>query len=319
MADIRIRKNEVCVIGLPQCNYIFSSTNSCFIAYGFDTSGLEKDVITALLIERGIEPVEAGNRIQPGQFAYCTKICSKIITSRFCIVLLNEDVTRLPNNITITKPNANVNIEYGQMIGFNKFIIPFQHENFPLPFNVNGLDTIKYNDRNFRERAIAAIDEAIARTIPAGAALNTFIVILEKYLLLRNALIAKVADIGERSIYEIGASCEFNLLTSLDGLLYLYFGNFASLPNDKIKWRINKLHEIVQARRFSIPRRVATGSLEQGHADIYYELIDALKMWILVSDNERKNELIAWYKNMALPYELDVFTVDEVIEAAGEL
>jgi hypothetical protein len=55
----------------------------------------------------------------------------------------------LPNNITITKPNANVNIEYGQMIGFNKFIIPFQHENFPLPFNVNGLDTIKYNDRNF--------------------------------------------------------------------------------------------------------------------------------------------------------------------------
>lgn len=319
MADLRIRKNEVCVIGLPQCNYVFSSTNSCFIAYGFNTSALEKDIITNLLIERDIEPIEAGNRVEPGHFAYCTKICSKIITARFCIVLLNEDAVTLEHGVTTTKPNSNVNIEYGQMIGFNKFVIPFQNEKFALPFNVNGLDTIRYNVRDFREKAIVAIDAAIARTTPSGSALDTFNVILAKYLLTRNALVAKIGDVGERSIYEIGAVCDFNLLTSLDGLQYLYFGNFANFTVEKVKWRINKLHEIIQARRNSIPLRVANGVLEQSHADMYYQLIDSLKVWLLVADTERKDALVTWYGSANLPYDVDIFTIDEVISGAGEL
>jgi len=181
MADLRVRKNEKCVIGLPECNYIFSSTNSCFIAYGFDTSPLEKDVLVSLLSERGIEAVEAGNRIESGHFAFCTKICSKIITSRFCIVLLNEDNIVLEGR-TFSKPNANVNIEYGQMIGFNKFIIPFQKEEYNLPFNVAGLDTVKYNERNFREKAIIAIEDAVEKTAPRDMYAQQFGLILDKFI-----------------------------------------------------------------------------------------------------------------------------------------
>jgi hypothetical protein len=216
MADLRIRKNEKCVIGMPECNYIFSSTNSCFIAYGFETSPLEKDILTALLTEKGIEAIEAGNRIASGQLAFCTKICSKIITSRFCIALLNEDKIIIEGKQSF-RPNANVYMEYGQMVGFNKFVIPFQKEEFNLPFNVNGLDTIKYTDRNFKEKASAAIDDAILKTSPTELLHNQFNVILNKFLLSKNHLVAKLNDLGEREVYDLCASCDFNLLTALNG------------------------------------------------------------------------------------------------------
>jgi hypothetical protein len=57
-------------------------------------------IIEGLLKDRGIEPIEAGGVLAPGQYAFCTKICSKIITAQFCIVLLNNEIengTEKPN------------------------------------------------------------------------------------------------------------------------------------------------------------------------------------------------------------------------------
>ena len=108
---------------------------------------------------KGIQCEEAGGQLAPGQSAFCQKICSKIITSQFCIVLLNEDDK---NGQLI--PNANVNMEYGLMLGFNKFLIPFQRESHSLPFNVAGLDTVKYNNNDFAVKATNAIDIAIYKT-----------------------------------------------------------------------------------------------------------------------------------------------------------
>ena len=88
--DKTIRKNEICIIGLPRCDFVFSSTRNCFIAYGFKESALEMKILRNLLKEKGIEPIEAGGALAPAQSAFCAKICSKIITSQFCIVLLNN-------------------------------------------------------------------------------------------------------------------------------------------------------------------------------------------------------------------------------------
>ena len=118
--DKRIRRNELCVIGLPRCDFVFSSTRTCFIGYGFSESALEKSILTALLSARGIEPAEAGGSLAPGQNAFCTKICSKIIVSQFCAIILNNDTT---GGAEI--PNANVNMEYGLMLGFNFLIYQF--------------------------------------------------------------------------------------------------------------------------------------------------------------------------------------------------
>jgi len=48
---------------------------------------------------------------------FCEKICTKIIESLFCIVILN-DVTDVGDNVK--KPNANVYYEYGLMTAFQK-------------------------------------------------------------------------------------------------------------------------------------------------------------------------------------------------------
>ncbi|MCD4768881.1 MAG: hypothetical protein K8R35_01775, partial [Bacteroidales bacterium] len=82
---------------------------------------------------------EAGGDIEPAKLAFCTKICSKIISSQFCIVIINDD---LKDDTKI--PNANVHMEYGLMLGFHKYVIPFQREEEDLAFNVSGLDTVKY-------------------------------------------------------------------------------------------------------------------------------------------------------------------------------
>ena len=133
---------------MPRCDYVFSSTRNCFIGYSFKESTLETSILRNSLDRRGIEPVEAAGALAPGQNAFCAKICSKIIVSQFCIILINNDIV---NGAEI--PNANVNMEYGMMLGFNKFVIPFQRESQRLPFNVAGLDTVKYSAESFERKA----------------------------------------------------------------------------------------------------------------------------------------------------------------------
>ena len=72
--DISIRKNEFCIVGLPSCDYVFSSTRSCFIAYGFEDSPLEMNLIRDILEKNNIEAIEAGTSISPAQNAFCAKI-----------------------------------------------------------------------------------------------------------------------------------------------------------------------------------------------------------------------------------------------------
>src|SRR3989337_590378 len=109
--DKTIRRNELCIVGLPRCDFVFSSTRSCFIAYGFEDSPLEVGILKRVLEDRGILAVEAGGALAPGQSAFCAKICSKIITSQFCIVLINHDEEKGQ-----LVPNANVNMEYGLLL-----------------------------------------------------------------------------------------------------------------------------------------------------------------------------------------------------------
>ncbi len=113
-----------------------------------------------------------------GQDAFCTKICSKIIQSRFCIVVLNNpeiivdpipyidpiirpifdkldlnlqqyqkmrDVLRTGRwGITLRNFNPNIYLEYGMMAAFGKRRIPIIQRGHKLPFNIQGIDTLFY-------------------------------------------------------------------------------------------------------------------------------------------------------------------------------
>jgi len=297
--DKTIRRNEVCVIGLPRCDFVFSSTRSCFIAYGFKESPLEMGILRKLLDERGIQPVEAGGALAPAQSAFCAKICSKIITSQFCVVLLNNEVSD-GNEI----PNANVNMEYGLMLGFNKYIVPFQRSSQELPFNVAGLDTVKYTDTDFERLAVTAIDQAIKETQQEPSASVPLDQILGLFLLSKKALITPITAEGDRNFYEMGSPLGFNLLNDFTGFKYIFFGNFTALRSEAIVWRVKMLAEILDGRRSTIEPRIKARIATEDQGRLLDELLGGMRIWITVTTNEDKQSVTKALSSMSYPVEI---------------
>lgn len=303
--DKSIRRHEHCIIGLPRCDFVFSSTRSCFIGFGFKESALEMNVLRHLLNDRGIEAIEASGAIAPGQNAFCVKICSKVIASQFCIILLNND-----ENADIEIPNANVNMEYGLMLGFNKYVIPFQKESQKLPFNVAGLDTIKYSSDNFEAKATVAIDQAIEKTqqddvdpIDTDQYINIF-------LTAKKTLIASVRSEGDKNIYELGSPFGFNLLTDFSGFGYIYFGNFTAYRPDTILWRLQLLSEVLKERFGNVPERVRLGMIPPEQVEAINALVEKMKIWVIVTSDSDRDIIRQSAAKYAI--EVEVFSLNDV-------
>lgn len=305
--DKRIRRNEICVVGLPRCDFVFSSTRTCFIAYGFNESPLEMSILRRLVEERGIQPVEAGSSLAPGQNAFCAKICSKIITSQFCTVLINNEEV---DGREI--PNANVNMEYGLMLGFNKYVIPFQRASQSLPFNVAGLDTIKYDDRDFERLAAQAIDQAIEATQQDAPPLVSPDQILQVFLLTKKALVTPLNTDGDRNLYQIGSPLGFNLLNDFAGLNYTYFGNFTALRPEVALWRLQMLREILDGRRASLDTRVKVGIATEEQMRLLNEMLDRLQIWIVLTSEEDKQTVEKVLVASPIGYKTQIFSLADV-------
>ena len=312
--DNTIRKNEHCVIGLPRCDYVFSSTRSCFIAYGYEDSPLEMNILGDILRNRGIEPVEAGGFLSPGQNSFCAKICSKIITSQFCVVLLNNEESG-----SLEVPNANVNMEYGLMLGFNKYVVPFQRKNQKLPFNVVGLDTVKYTNSDFKRLAEDAIDHAIKTTNQPSAKELHIDEVLNTFLLSKEAAISDVSDHGERIIFQLGSQLGFNLLNDFSGLKYIYLGNFTNLRVETILWRIKLLQKILEQRVGSLPRRVELGLVTMEQLAPVKDFLRNIEIWIVVNTDDEKRKVTTHIEDRSMKHSITMFSLDEVRREVGKI
>lgn len=304
--DNTIRKNEICVIGLPRCDYVFSSTRSCFIAYGFESSPLEVDILTSLLKEKGMVVEQAGGSLTPAESAFCAKICSKIICAQFCVVLLNHDEK---NGQKV--PNANVNMEYGLMLGFNKYVIPFQREGEPLPFNVSGLDTVKYNSSDFRSKAAAAIDQAITHTTQEDVQTRDPDQVLNLFLMERSMIVAPLSNEDEKAIYRFGNSLGFMLLHSFSGEDYVFFGAFTSLRAESVLWRILKLYSVITGRRSSLPRRLEKGIITKEQFMNAEDLFEHFSILVVVATDSDKNIIQKELDIHGQSCPTEIITVDE--------
>lgn len=219
-----IRKNENCFIGMPSCGYGYESAKLCFVACpSHEKYTLKIDVIKDLIESHQYECHIALKRIEPGTFAFCTKICSRIIQSQFCIVFLDPSYDTTGTEY----PNPNVHFEYGMMVSQNKHIIPLQDERFNLAFNISPLDTIKYNDSNFKSKVSEAINYAIKRssekkdagTPPQGPEIFTFYNIEGFKLSDTNINYLKL-------LYEHGSNLGFFLFDNKKLGTYKYVGPF---------------------------------------------------------------------------------------------
>ncbi len=308
--DKRMRRNEFCVVGSPRCDFVFSSTRSCFIAYGFRESPLEMRIIKNLLEKRGIEAIEASETSAPGQFAFCSKICSKIITSQFCIVLANHDVKE-----NAEMPNANVNMEYGLMLGFNKYVIPFQRESQELPFNFAPLDTVKYDQNSFEDKAAKAIDLAIKETTQTDdGSIFSGDQILEIFLLSRDLMVLPLNNEGDTNLYELGKPLGFSLLATFDGMRYSYFGNFTFLRPEVVLWRLKKLENIIVARFNSVPERADLGlfSMNAQTLKAIQLFLKDMTIMLLVTSNGDRDRIRKRIAECPGPWKVEVLSLDDV-------
>ena len=156
-----MKVNKLCFIRKNhQCGKLVGASKSCFIACPTDD---EIEPILGLISEKltkvGIEPIIAVKERAYGQDIFCTKICGKIIESKFCIAIL-DDTPKNGENI----PSPNVYYEYGLMTSLGKHIIPLQKDSQTLAFNIQSYDTIKYNAKNIGNELDRAIKDAIKIT-----------------------------------------------------------------------------------------------------------------------------------------------------------
>lgn len=159
MSENRIDEN--CLFRHQLCKRVLNKTRTCFIACpNSDEIVFELKIIKQKLKDNKIKPYIAVDEREYQKDIFCEKICSKIIESMFCIVILN-DVTNKNGNVL--KPNANVYFEYGLMTALRKYIIPIQKEEQKLAFNIQSLDTLKYNSKNFPDEISNAIKSMLLK------------------------------------------------------------------------------------------------------------------------------------------------------------
>ena len=283
-----IRKNEHCIIGLPSCDYVFNSSKSCFIGYGFNTSQLEVDIVKGILEANHIEPVEAKTMKTYAEHVFCQKICSKIIMSRFCIIFINNDQVQ-----GASIPNANVNMEYGLMLGLNKHIIPFQKENDPLPFNISGLDTVKYDQSNFKELATLAITQAIEKTNEPEPDDSISDELIQYFLMSQGFVLADIDSPGDRELYKLAAPLKFAMAIDFAGVKYMYFGDFRTLSVDTILNRIEVFFKILGSKVVSLTfkRKIGVVADDPKVTILLGMFLKNLKVWIICKDSETKDHL----------------------------
>jgi hypothetical protein len=303
--DKTIRRNEVCIIGFPRCDFVFSSTRSCFIATGSDQGSPEVSILKRLLQDRGIHAIESNK--DHSRNAFCTQICSKIITSQFCAIFLNND-----EHEGADLPSINNSAMLGLMLGFNKYLVPFQRSNQKCRFNFAGLNIIKYTDREFEQLAAAEIDNAIIETRQDAPPSVSPDQILEVFLLKKKALLTPVNTNGIRSLFQIGAPLGFTLLNDFSGTQYMLLGNFTALHPDVVAWRLKMLREILDDRRATLDRSVRAGATTEKQARLLDERLNSMRIWTVVNSDDDKRLVKEALANLAATHSVEFYSLQDI-------
>jgi hypothetical protein len=266
------------------------------------------NILSNLLQKKGIQSVEASGALAPAQNSFCAKICSKIITSQFCIVLINNEERKKGVEI----PNANVNMEYGLMLGFNKYVIPFQRSSQKLPFNVAGLDTVKYAEKDFERLASDAIDLAISATSQTSVSQPELDQILQLFLITKKALFTPLNSEGDKNLYQMGSPLGFNLLNDFSAMRYMFLGNFTFLRPEIVLWRLTMLIEILNERKDSIDERIKSGIVKKEQAALLTDLLNNMQIWLVVTSKEDKESILKVVSNGKFPYLIQCFSLEDI-------
>lgn len=177
------------------------------------------------------------------------------------------------------------------MISQNKYIIPLQDEKYNLAFNIFPLDTIKYNDNNFKQKITDSIINAIeiAEGKQTTSEVATGIDVITYY----NIQGYQVSDVGERlysSLYNFGKTLGFYLFDNRSTNEYKYVGAFDTEEPKKAILNTKLLIDNIVSTYFNIVSNSNENRIEDPARFEY--LTKDISIDIIISPFYDKNEIL---------------------------
>lgn len=322
-SHLPFRLNQRCFIRKEhECGKVFAASKSCFIACPTEED-IEPmlELISEKLTKHGIEPIIAVRERAYGQDIFCTKICGKIIESKFCLVILDDTI----RGECLTS-NPNVYYEYGLMTSLAKHIIPLQKDGQQLAFNIQSYDTIKYNPKNMSAEMERAIREAIRITdtdVESPEVSN----VPEKTIMRRLELAGFVAKDYNWFLNSVIEDTQFRGFGGNTTVGYLYLGKIDTEEDtrtyledlDVVLLRTEKKAEELSARQDSLRTKIAESleGLEEGYrkARILPYSVEKLKEELPTIES-KLGSMGAFYIGFLVNPSIDLSTFRERVQAA---
>lgn len=334
--------NEKCFIRKDhKCGKLFGASRSCFIACpSKDDIEPILEIASMKLSKVGIEAIIAVKDRAYGQDIFCTKICGKIIESKFCIVILDDSIVEAKSI-----PNPNVYYEYGLMTSLEKHIIPLQKDDLKLAFNIQSYDTIKYNLKNISVELDRAIKDAIK--ITESNEQNEKKYVFPERSILRSFELAGLLLKDEKwFLHEMIDDTNFKGFGQSNFNFYVFLGKINELNEiqvyledlNVILYRIEKMRQILknQTEEFTPKDIISKHAQQVFDSTVYKELFEKISLVneialkedsailykygaetsskLLKKETEKTEELINKYKLISIPKYIGFIINSEIQE-----
>jgi hypothetical protein len=281
-------QNKSCILDLPYCGHFFGSEQGVFVAIpDREEFTFEANALNGLLRERGLKSClmpETGNK---NKITFCEQVCSKIISSSFCLVFTEKNLPR----------TADVNLLYGIMIAFGKIVVPLEKKD-PETDRLSPLPVIVYSLDNFYSIAGAVIEKAFSKAQAKGL-LGMFHrdEELHRYFLKQGLRVLPVEDPVTRSFYRIAYPLDFILL---QGEAFVFFGSFDSLSFHEVSLRLRLLIQGLSEMKNRF-ETLFKNTLSVESMELAYRIFSKISIEAVVSGSIDINKLLSEIPGTTIP------------------
>jgi hypothetical protein len=276
------------MLDLPYCGHFSGSEESVFIAVPEKVKyEMEINTLNDLLRAKGLKAYIMPELSDHDKIMFCERVCSKIISSRFCLVFTDKNLAR----------SVDVHLSYGIMLAFDKIVIPLEkavHEtdkSAPLP-------AILYYPDNFRSIAQTIIKEALLKTSTQGLlGLLHGDDELQKYLVSRNLKPLPIENQVTKELYRIAYPADFLILEGTD---FVFFGSFESLSHEEAAARIRLLIKGLTKMKSRF-ETVYKNTLPFESMEFIYRVFSNIKIEVLVAGYIDIRKLLSEIPDATIP------------------
>jgi hypothetical protein len=284
-------QKKSCMLDLPYCGHFAGSEESVFIAVPEKTKyEMEINTLNDLLRAKGLKNYIMPELSDQNKISFCERVCSKIISSRFCLVFTERNLAR----------STDVHLSYGIMLAFDKIVVPLEKavhdiEKFaPLP-------AILYYPDNFHSIAQSIIEEALFKTSSKGLlGLLYSDEELQQYFLSRNLKPLPIENQVTREFYRIAYPADFLIL---EGTAFVFFGAFESLGHEEAAARIRLLIKGLMKMKSRF-ETVYKNTLPFESIEFIYRVFSNIRIEVLVSRSIDITKLLSETSDATIPVKL---------------